>query len=183
MGGEGDKRGWDGLHHQFNGQGLCKLWELVMDREAWRATVHGLQRVGHHWATELNCYVCFCADLFLFLITVPCINTNESFIIWYKISESHSVVSDSLWPHGLCSPWNSPGQNTGVSGLSLLQGIFPTQGPNPALLHYRWILYQLSHHGSPRMLEWIAYPFSGRSSQPRNQTRVSCIAGSPYQLN
>ena len=39
------------------------------------------------------------------------------------------------------------------------------------------ILYQLSHKGSPRMLEWVAYPFSSRSSQPRNQTRVSCVAG------
>ena len=42
-------------------------------------------------------------------------------------------------------PWNSLGQNTGVGGLSLLQGIFPTQGLNPGLLHCRWILYQLSH--------------------------------------
>ena len=52
-------------------------------------------------------------------------------------SESHSVVSDSLWPHGLQSPWNSPGQNTGVGSLSLLQGIFPTQGSNPGLPHCR----------------------------------------------
>ena len=37
-------------------------------------------------------------------------------------SETHSVVSDSLWPHGLYSPWNSPDQNTGVGSLSLLQG-------------------------------------------------------------
>ena len=43
-------------------------------------------------------------------------------------SECHSVMSDSLRPHGLYSPWNSPGQNTGVGSLSLLQGIFPTQG-------------------------------------------------------
>ena len=47
--------------------------------------------------------------------------------------ESRSVVSDSLWPHGLYSPWNSPGQNTGVGSLSLLQGIFPAQGSNPGL--------------------------------------------------
>ena len=46
-------------------------------------------------------------------------------------SEGRSVVSDSLRPHGLYSPWNSPGQNTGVGSLSLLQGIFPTQGSNP----------------------------------------------------
>ena len=45
----------------------------------------------------------------------------------------------------LYSPWNSPGQSTGVGSLSLLQGIFPTQGSHPGLLHCRWILYQLSH--------------------------------------
>ena len=52
-------------------------------------------------------------------------------------SESRSVVSDSLRSHGLWSPWNSPGQNTGVGSLSLLQGIFPTQGSNPGLPHCR----------------------------------------------
>ena len=91
-------------------------------------------------------------------------------------SESRSVC-DSLWPHGLYSPWNSPGQNTGVGSLSLLQGIFPTQGSNPDLPHCRRILYQLSHKGSPRILAWVAYPFSSRSSQPRNLSRISCTAG------
>ena len=61
--------------------------------------------------------------------------------------------------------------------LSLLQGIFPTQGLNPGLPHYRRILYQMIHKGSPRILEWVGYCFSSRSSQPRNRTRVSCIAG------
>ena len=75
-----------------------------------------------------------------------------------------------------CSPCNSPSQNTGVGSLSLLQGIFPTQESNPGLLHCRQLLYQLSQ-GNPRILEWVAYPFSCRSSQPRNQTGVSCIAG------
>ena len=84
-------------------------------------------------------------------------------------SESHSVVSDSLQPHGLYSPWNSPGQNTRVGSLSLLQWIFPTQGSNPGLPHCRRILYQLSHEGSPRILEWVAYPFSSRSFWPRYQ--------------
>ena len=83
----------------------------------------------------------------------------------------------TLQPHGLYSSWNSPGQNTGVGSLSLLQGIFPTQGWNPGLLHCGQILYQLSHQGSPRILEWVAYPFSSESSWPRNWTRVSCIAG------
>ena len=91
--------------------------------------------------------------------------------------ESCSVMSNCLWSHGLYSPWNSLGQNTRVGSLSLLQGIFPTQGSNPGLLHCRWILYQLSHKGSPDILEWVAYPSSSRSSWLRNQTGVSCIAG------
>ena len=58
--------------------------------------------------------------------------------------------------HGLYSPWNSPGQNTGVGSCSLLQGVFPTQGQNPGLLHCRQILYHLSHQGSP-YYKWRAY--------------------------
>ena len=68
-------------------------------------------------------------------------------------------MSDSLRPHGLCSLWNCPGQNTGMGTLSLLHGIFPTQGSNSGLLHCRQILYQLSCKGSPRILglvsEWV----------------------------
>ena len=71
----------------------------------------------------------------------------------------------------LYSPWNFPGWNTGVGSLSLLQGLFPTQGSNPGLPHCRQNLYQLSHKGSPRILERVAYAFSSRSSQPRNPTR------------
>ena len=68
-------------------------------------------------------------------------------------------------PHGLYPPGSSvrgdyPGKNTGVGCNALLQGIFPTQGSNPGLPHYRQILYCLSHKGSPRILEWVAYPFS-----------------------
>ena len=100
---------------------------------------------------------------------MKCPNENES--------ETHSVMSDSLQRLGLYSPWNSPGQNTGVGSLSLLQGIFPTQGLNPGLPHCRRILYQLSHKGSPRTQEWVDYPFSKASSRPRNRNGVSCIAG------
>ena len=76
------------------------------------------------------------------------------------------VMSDSLPSRGLYSPWNSLGQNTEVGSLSLHQRIFPTQRSNPGLPQCRRILYQLSHKGSPRILEWVAYPFSSRSSQP-----------------
>ena len=82
----------------------------------------------------------------------------------------------TLQPLGLYSPWNSPGQNTGVGSFSLLQGIFPIQGSNPGLPHCRQILYQLSHQGSPGILEWVVYPFSSRSNLARNRTRVSGIA-------
>ena len=95
-------------------------------------------------------------------------------------NESCSVVSDSLRPHGLHGPWDSPGQNTGVGSLSLLQGIFPTQGSNPGLLHWRWILHHVSHKVSPRILEWAAFPFSRGSSRPRDRTRVSRIAGGSF---
>ena len=91
-------------------------------------------------------------------------------------------VKVTQWCPILCNPmdyslWNSLGQNTGVGSLSLLQAIFPTQGSNPGLPHCEWIFYQLSYKGSPRILEWVAYPFFRGSSQPRNWTRVSCIAG------
>ena len=107
--------------------------------------------------------VCVCVCVYVYLYE------NES--------TSHSIVSNSLRPHGLYSPWNSPGQNTGVGSLSLLHGIFPTQGSNPVIPHCRQIIYQLSHKKSPRILEWVAYPISNGSSQPRNWTGVSCLAG------
>ena len=53
-----------------------------------------------------------------------------------------------------------------MGSLSLLQGIFPNQGLNPGLPHCEWILYQLSHKGSPRILEWVTYSFSSGSSNP-----------------
>ena len=90
-------------------------------------------------------------------------------------SERHSVVSDSLWPQGLYSPWNSPGQNTGVGSLSLLHGIFPTQGLNPGLPYCRQNLYQLSHKGSPRILGWVAYSFSRGSSHPGIKLRSPAL--------
>ena len=99
----------------------------------------------------------------------------------FPFSVSRSVMSNSLQPHGLwptrlLCPWNSSGKNTGVGCHFLLHGIFPTQGLNPSLQPCRWTLHQLSHKGSPRILDWVAYPFFSGSSQPRNQTGVSCDA-------
>ena len=95
----------------------------------------------------------------------------------FTMCESRSVVSNSLQPHGLYTVHEILQARTGVGSCSCLQEIFPTQGLNPGLLHCRQILYQLSHQGSPRILEWVAYPFSSRSSRPRDRTGVSCIAG------
>ena len=78
-----------------------------------------------------------------------------------KWNESHSVMSDSVRPHGLYSPWNFPGQNTGVGNLSLLQGIFPTQGSNPAL-QADYLPAELS--GKPKLRKGCSYVFT--SMQP-----------------
>ena len=80
-------------------------------------------------------------------------------------------------PPGSSVHRSSPGKNTAVSCHALLQGIFLTQGLNPGLPHCRQILYQLSHQGSPRILEWVAYPFSRGTSWSRNRTGVFCTAG------
>ena len=90
-------------------------------------------------------------------------------------------------PYSLC---HSPSQNTRVGSCSLLQWIFPTQGSNPGLSHCRQIIYQLNHQRSPRILEWVIYPFSRGSSQPRNRpgslalqadSLLTALSGKPKQ--
>ena len=95
---------------------------------------------------------------------------------------SHSAVSDSVTPRTMSMPGSSVhgnflGKSTRVHCHALLQAIFPTQGLNPGLPHCRRTLYRLGHRRSPMILEWIAYPFSRVSSQPRNRPEVSCTAG------
>ena len=80
-------------------------------------------------------------------------------------------------PPGSSVHVDSPGKSTRVGCHALLQGIFPTQGLNPGLLHSRWTLYHLSYQESPWILGWVAFPFSRGSSQSRNKTGVSCTAG------
>ena len=89
--------------------------------------------------------------------------TSESEV---KVTQLCSTLCElNCIVHGLYSPWGSLGQNTGMGSPSLLWGIFPTQGSNPGLPHYRWILYQLRNKGSPRLLEWVDW------------TGASCTAG------
>ena len=78
------------------------------------------------------------------------------------VAQLHLTLCDPMdcGPPGSSVHGHSPNKNTGVGCHALLQGIFPTQGLNSGLPHCRWILYHLSHQGSPRRLEWAAYPFS-----------------------
>ena len=133
----------------------------------------GSHRVGHDWSDSAA------AAYYEGMITAFIVSQFQC-SYQYSESERRSVVSNSLWPRGLYSPWNSLGQNTGVGSLSLCQGIFLTQGSNPCLPYCRRILYQLSHKGSPGILEWIPYPFSRGTFQPRNRTGPSGIAGRSF---
>ena len=101
-----------------------------------------------------HAYLC-CVHITFFLSAVLCLVTQCCHTLWNPMD--CRLPGSSV--HGY-----SPGKNTGVSFRALLQRIFPIQGLNPGLLHCRWILYQLSYQGSPRILEWIDYPSSRGSS-------------------
>ena len=108
--------------------------------------------------------------LTLLLVTMRslCLVVQLYLILWDPTDCSLSVSS----VHG-----DSPGKNTGVGCHALLQRIFPVQGSNPGFLHCKQIHYCLGHQESLRILVWVVYPFSRRSSKPRNWIGVSCIAG------
>ena len=95
--------------------------------------------------------------IYVFLIYMQYIYTVspacESEKAKVQVPQSCLTVCDPM--NYMYSPWNSPGQNTGVGSLYFLQGIFPTQGSNPGLLHCIWILYQLSCQGSSIHLQCI----------------------------
>ena len=113
------------------------------------------------WAHGLCVCVCVCV-----LVTKPCLcnlmdcsqpGSSVHGILQARILEMKCKSLSCVWT-SMRSPRNSPSYNTGVDSLSLLQGIFPTQGSNPGLPRCRQILYQLSHKGSPRILEWVPFP-------------------------
>ena len=92
------------------------------------------------------CVENFTSGLFYFLLVICCFLSLSAF----SVSVSRSVMPDSLRPHGLqptrlLCPWDFPGKDTGVGCHFLLQGIFPTQGSNPGILHCRQIHYWLSY--------------------------------------
>ena len=103
------------------------------------------------------------------MLAIPVTHSHESEV---KVAQSCPALCDPMYytVHGILQAEYRSGS------LSLLPGIFPTQGSNPGLLHCKRILYQLSHQGSPRILEWVAYPFSSGSSrtQELNQDLQHC---------
>ena len=118
-------------------------------------------------------------------LTWPCASLpsscSEVLSFYNKLKRKVKVTQSCLTLCDLMDyPWNSLvfARILEWVAFPFSREIFPTQGSKPGLPHCRRILYQLSHKESPRILEWGAYCFSSRSSQPRNRTRVSCIAGS-----
>ena len=148
---------------------LLQKWNRMIRKEPW-------DKGGSLWTSQESAFLSGALSLLgksfpvrLALLGQPCQvqGAGSSDLVQQKGREVKVKVIQScltLQPHGLCSPWNSLGQKTGVGSLSLLQGIFPIQGSNWSLLHCRQILHQLSHKGNPSILEWTAYPFSSGSS-------------------
>ena len=145
-------------------------WRIPGTEEPSGLPSMGLHRVGHDWS-DLAAAAAAAAWMAFLTHYWDC----SLLVLYFSVNKWKWKSLRCVWL--FATPWNSLGQNTGVGSLSLLQGIFPTQRSTPVLPHCRRILYQLSHQGSPRKLAWVAYPFSRRSSWPRNRFRVSCIPG------
>ena len=113
-------------------------------------------------------------------LTSHCRMSGSRWVItpsWLSGSWRPFVYSSSVYSCHLFLISSASVRPTGVSSLSLLRGIFPTQKSNPGLPHCGRVLYQLKHQRSPRIPKWVACPFSMGSSQPGNRTRVSLISG------
>ena len=130
-----------------------ELTELVHMAEAVQEGRNGKYKVSQGLALELSN-----------VIFIPLVKVKV------KVDQSCPTLCNPIDCNlpGFSVHGDSLGKNTRMGCHALLQGLFPTQGSNPGLPHYRRILYQLSHRGGPSRLDWVAYPFSRRSSQPRN---------------
>ena len=168
-------------------------WRIPRTKESGRLQSIGSQGVRHDWSNLACTHILFYIRCYTFsrLYTI----LNRLIVQTWKWSESEScsVESNSLRPHGLYRAWNSPGQNTGISSLSLPQGIFPIQGSNPGLPLCRQILYlpeppgkpKNTGVGSPSLLQGI-FPTQGS-----NRGLMHCrwvlyqlsYQGSPYYIH
>ena len=145
-------------------------WRIPVTGEPGGLLSMGLHRVEHNWSDLAYIYIYIIEYYSAIKEVTPAIGDNMDetwghYVAWnsHMLFFGHFsqvrffvtpwTTSWLLYNRLLCS-WNSPGKNTGVGCHFLLQGIFPTQGFNPGLPHCRWILYQLTHKGIPRILEW-----------------------------
>ena len=126
--------------------------------------------LGISWPCD-NQYQLVSAQFRYFRLLLPWFSypLSSSQLCDFVVVFSCSVISDSLQPHELqptrlLCPWNSLGKNTGGGSHSILQGVFPTQGLNPCLLHCQQILYHLNHQESPGNFQ----------NQPLNPVFYSC---------
>ena len=126
---------------------MCGMWALDTQLSSPSTLVFAMNSASEQQTTEG------------WLMGVQNLSTCK--VIWYVCVSAHSVVSNSLWPHGLqptrlLCPWDFPSKNTGVGCYFLLQGIFPTQGSNPCLLclllHWQVGSLPLSHLGKPQLI-------------------------------
>ena len=104
-------------------------------------------------------FVFLCAHCCFFIVLK--VTLYEIYCAVCLVSQLCLTLCDSrdCNPPGSSVHGDSPGKSTRVGCHALLQEVFPTLGLNPDLPHCRWILYCLSHQGSPRIREWVAYPF------------------------
>ena len=172
---ENEMVGW---HHQLDGDELSKLRELVMDREAWRDAVHGVQRVRHDWVTELNWSEMSRArwkscQLWRFrgrrLLPVSAERLCGQWAgcpgaVWMNLTELHP----QRHIEGALHPWTDHHRQYCVLPIAKVTQSCPTLC-NP-------VDYTVHGTFQATILEWVAYPFSRDSSWPRNRTGDSCVA-------
>ena len=117
--------------------------------------------------------------LLVSLKSICCIGYNKYDSVLCLVAQSCLTLCDLMGcsPPGSSVHWYSPGKNTGVGCHALLQWNRPNPGIKPRSPTLQVDSLPSRHQGSPRILEWVSYPFSRGSSQPRNQTGISCIAG------
>ena len=126
--------------HELSRSGACGIF---LHRDQTHVSCTGRQ-IPYRWATREAQVALSCSRL----LKISSCLLKSDMNTWKRSWKWKSLLCLTLQPHGLYSPWNSPGQNSGVGCHALLQGIFPTQGSKPGLPHCRQIVYQLSHKGN-----------------------------------